>query len=157
MRARSVRMEANTFKLLSDQLRHALPLEVLRTPSDRKNFVGLLSSLSAASASSIADVTVFTSLSITEPAVGRLSMSTLLELDRMQQHVARLRRRIENQTRYIEVLEDHPDIAKRASDVLARDNEEMRCALIQLEDLQRLAQQETNRTDTPTDSNSNVA
>ena len=83
-------------------------------------------------------------------------MSTLLELERMQQHVARLRRRIENQTRYIEVLGDYPDIAKRASDVLARDSEEMRRALIQLEDLQRQAQQETNRRD-PTDSNSNVA
>ena len=84
-------------------------------------------------------------------------MSTLLELERMQQHVARLRRRIENQTRYIEVLEDYPDIARRASDVLARDSEEMRCALIQLEDLERHAQEETDRTDTATDSNSNVA
>jgi hypothetical protein len=75
----------------------------------------------------------------------------------MQQHVARLRRRIENQTRYIEALEGYPDIAKRASDVLARDSEEMRSALLQLEDLQRQAQQEMNRTDTPTNSNSNVA
>ena len=84
-------------------------------------------------------------------------MSTLLELERMQQHVARLRRRIKNQTRYIDGLEDYPDIAKRASDALARDSEELRCALIQLEDLQRQAQQETVRTDTPTDSNSKLA
>jgi predicted RNase H-like nuclease (RuvC/YqgF family) len=84
-------------------------------------------------------------------------MSTLLELERMQQHVARLRRRIKNQTRYIKALEDYPDTAKRATDVLARDSEELRYALIQLEDLQRQAQQETDRTDTPSDSNSNVA
>ena len=84
-------------------------------------------------------------------------MSTLLELERMQQHVARLRRRIDNQTRYIEVLEDYPDIAKRASNALAQDSEELRCALIQLEDLEMKAQQEKNRTDIPTDPNSNVA
>jgi predicted RNase H-like nuclease (RuvC/YqgF family) len=84
-------------------------------------------------------------------------MSTLLELEKMQQHVARLRRRIKNQTRYIEVLEEYPDIARRASDVLARDSEELRSALIQLQDLERKAQQESDRTDTPTDSNSNVA
>jgi predicted RNase H-like nuclease (RuvC/YqgF family) len=84
-------------------------------------------------------------------------MSTLLELERMQQHVARLRRRIENQTRYIEVLEDYPDIAKRASNALAQDGEELRHALIQLEDLQMKAQQEKDRTDTPSDPNSNVA
>jgi hypothetical protein len=75
----------------------------------------------------------------------------------MQQHVARLRRRIENQTRYIEVLEDYPDIAKRASDALAQDSEELRHALIQLEDLKMKAQQEKDRTDTPSDPNSNVA
>jgi hypothetical protein len=84
-------------------------------------------------------------------------MSTLLELERMQQHVARLRRRIDNQTRYIEVLEDYPDIAKRASNALAQDSEELRCALIQLEDLEMKAQQEKNRTDIPKDPNSNVA
>jgi len=64
-------------------------------------------------------------------------MSTLLELERMQQHVARLRRRIKDQTRYIRALEDYPDSAKRGSDVLGRDNEELRRALIQLKDLQR--------------------
>jgi hypothetical protein len=84
-------------------------------------------------------------------------MSMLLELERMQQHVARLRRRIKNQIRYIDALGGYPDIAKRASDALARDSEELRCALIQLEDLERHAQQETDRTDTATDSNSNVA
>jgi tRNA U34 5-carboxymethylaminomethyl modifying GTPase MnmE/TrmE len=84
-------------------------------------------------------------------------MSALLELERMQQHVARLRRRIKNQTRYIEVLMDYPDIKKRASDVLARDMEELRYALIQVEDLRRQAQLQTDRTDTPTDSNSDVA
>jgi predicted RNase H-like nuclease (RuvC/YqgF family) len=84
-------------------------------------------------------------------------MSTLLELERMQQHVARLRRRIDNQTRYIEVLEDYPDIAKRASNALAQDSEELRCALIQLEDLEMKAQQEKSRTDVPKDPNSNVA
>jgi predicted RNase H-like nuclease (RuvC/YqgF family) len=84
-------------------------------------------------------------------------MSTLLELERMQQHVARLRRRIENQTRYIEVLEDYPDIAKRASDALAQDSEELRHALIQLEDLEMKTQQEKDRTETPSDPNSNVA
>jgi len=83
-------------------------------------------------------------------------MSTLLELERMRQHVARLRRRIENQTRYIAALEDYPDTAKRACDALARDSEELRCALIQLEDLQRQAQQETDPTDSQTESNSNV-
>ena len=83
-------------------------------------------------------------------------MSTLLELERAQQHVARLRRRIKNQTRYIDALGGYPDIAKRASDVLARDSEELRCALIQLEDLDRHAQQETDHTNTATDSNSNV-
>ena len=82
-------------------------------------------------------------------------MSTLLELERMQQHVARLRRRMKNQTRYIEALEDYPDIAKRANAILARDIEELRSTLIQLEDLERAALQEANRTDSPTDSNSN--
>jgi hypothetical protein len=84
-------------------------------------------------------------------------MSTLLELERVQQHVARLRRRIKNQTRYIEVLDGYPDIAKRASDALARDSEELRSALVQLEDLERKAQQEKDRTQTPTDSNSKLA
>ena len=84
-------------------------------------------------------------------------MSTLVELERVQQHVARLRRRIKNQTRYIDALGDYPDIAKRARGALARDSEELRYALIQLQDLQRQAQQETGRTDTPTDKNSNVA
>jgi len=79
-------------------------------------------------------------------------MSTLLELERMQQ-----RRRIKNQTRYIDALGGYPDIAKRASDALARDSEELRCELIQLEDLERHAQQEMGRTDTPTEPNSNVA
>jgi hypothetical protein len=74
----------------------------------------------------------------------------------MQQHVARLRRRIKNQTRYIDALGGYPDIAKRASDALSRDSEELRCALIQLEDLERHAQQVSDRADTDTDSNSNV-
>jgi hypothetical protein len=84
-------------------------------------------------------------------------MSTRIELERMQQHVARLRRRIENQTRYIEGVEDYPDIAKRAREALVRDSEELRFALIQLADLERQAQQEMDRPDTPTDSSSNVA
>jgi len=84
-------------------------------------------------------------------------MSTLLDLERMQQHVARLRRRIKNQARFIRALADYPDRAKRATDVLGRDNEELRCALIQLEDLQNQAQQETDRTDIHTDSSSKVA
>jgi hypothetical protein len=84
-------------------------------------------------------------------------MSMLLELERMQQHVARLRRRIKNQIRYIDALGGYPDIAKRASDALARDSEELRCALIQLEDLERHVRQEPDRTDTATDPNSNVA
>jgi len=75
----------------------------------------------------------------------------------MQQHVARLKRRIKNQTRYIDALGDYPDIAKRAGGALARDSEELRCALIQLEDLERHTQQETGRTDIANDSNSNVA
>ena len=83
-------------------------------------------------------------------------MSTLLELEKAQLHVVRLRRRIKNQTRYIDALGGYPDIAKRASDALARDSEELRCALIKLEDLERHAQQETDRTDIVTDSNSNV-
>src|SRR5262249_26443857 len=74
-------------------------------------------------------------MSITKPRIREPNMSTLLELERMQQHVARLRRRIKNQTRYLRALEDYPDRAKRASDVLGRDNEKLRCALIQLEDL----------------------
>ena len=75
----------------------------------------------------------------------------------MQQHVARLRRRIQNQTRYIDALGSYPDIAKRANAALARDSEELRCALIQLEDLEKQAQQETDHRDTATDSDSNVA
>jgi len=84
-------------------------------------------------------------------------MSTLLELERVQQHVARLRRRIQNQTRYIDALGSYPDIAKRASAALARDSEELRCALIQLEDLEKQAHQESDRKDTTTDPDSNVA
>ena len=84
-------------------------------------------------------------------------MSTLLELERVRQHVARLRRRIQNQTRYIDALGSYPDIAKRASAALARDSEELRCALIQLEDLEKQAHQESDRKDTTTDPDSNVA
>ena len=84
-------------------------------------------------------------------------MSTLLELERVQQHVARLRRRMKNQTRYIDALGSYPDIAKRASAALARDSEELRCALIQLEDLEKQAHQESDRKDTTTDPDSNVA
>jgi phage shock protein A len=75
----------------------------------------------------------------------------------MQQHVARLRRRIKNQTRYIEGLEDYPDMAKRARDALVRDSEELRFALIQLADLEKQVQKERERKDTPTDSSSDVA
>src|SRR5262249_4500673 len=60
-RARCVRMEANT--LAGRLVRHAL---LPNTPTGRKNFAGTLSSLSAARASSIANVT---SISITKPGV----------------------------------------------------------------------------------------
>jgi len=52
------------------------------------------------------------------------------------------------------VLEGYPDIKMCAIDVLARDIGEPRCALIQVENLQKQAQQQMDHTDTPADSSS---
>jgi len=69
IRARSVRMEANTLELLGDPLRHIAP--TLRAPSNRQNLVGLLSTLSAESASLNRQRVGRHSLSVTEPGSSR--------------------------------------------------------------------------------------
>ena len=62
------------------------------------------------------------------------------ELKNVQQHIARLKRRTEQQVKHLEGLADYPDLAKRAGDIVAKDSEELRLALIQLEDMKRQLQ-----------------
>jgi hypothetical protein len=64
MRVRSVRMEANTLKLLGDQLRHSLPLEDTKRS---KEFRRLIVQLERRGRELDANVAVLTSLSVTEP------------------------------------------------------------------------------------------
>ena len=68
IRARCVRMEAK----IPCWAISSVMCTLLSTPSDRKNWVGSLSSLSAASATSMALITDLTSLGITARGVGRL-------------------------------------------------------------------------------------
>lgn len=83
-----------------------------------------------------------------ETAIPKPLATLAVELEKVQQHVARLTRRIEQQAKHLEGLTDYPELSKRASDVLAQDSEELRLALIQLEDTKRLAEQARNKKNT---------
>jgi chromosome segregation ATPase len=60
-------------------------------------------------------------------------MSAEDELETLQRQITQLRLRIEHQAKHVEGLADYPDLADRASAVLARDLEELRQALVQFE------------------------
>jgi hypothetical protein len=83
-----------------------------------------------------------------ETAIAKPLATPAVELEKVHQHVARLTRRIEQQAKHLEGLTDYPELSKRASDVLAQDSEELRLALIQLEDTKRLAEQARNKKNT---------
>ena len=55
-----------------------------------------------------------------ESAIPKPVATPAVELEKVQQHVARLTRRIEQQVKHLEGLTDYPELSKRASDVLAR-------------------------------------
>jgi hypothetical protein len=80
------------------------------------------------------------------------------ELEEVELHIARLRLRIEQQAKYVEGLGGYPDLAKRASSLLAQDAEQLRLALIQLEKIttQMKKSQDFNRA-MPADPTSDVA
>ena len=83
-----------------------------------------------------------------ESAIPKPVATPAVELEKVQQHVARLTRRIEQQVKHLEGLTDYPELSKRASDVLAQDSEELRLALIQLEDMKRRAEHARNEKNT---------
>ena len=79
-----------------------------------------------------------------ESAIPKPVATPAVELEKVQQHVARLTRRIEQQVKHLEGLTDYPELSKRASNVLAQDSEELRLALIQLENTKRRAEHARN-------------
>jgi hypothetical protein len=85
-------------------------------------------------------------------------MSPVAELEEVELHIARLRLRIDQQAKHVEGLGGYPDLAKRASNLLAQDAEQLRLALIQLEKitLQMKKSQSLNR-GRPADPKSDVA
>jgi hypothetical protein len=84
-----------------------------------------------------------------ETAIPKPPATLAVELKKVQQHVTCLTRRIEQQVRHLEGLTDYPELSKRASDVLAQDSEELRLALIQLEDMKRRAEHARIEKNTP--------
>ena len=83
-----------------------------------------------------------------ETAIPKPLATPAVELGKVQQHVTRLTRLIEQQVKHLERLTDYPELFKRASDVLAQDSEELRLALIQLEDMKRRAEHARNEKNT---------
>jgi hypothetical protein len=86
--------------------------------------------------------------SSSETAIPKSLATPAVELEKVQQHVTRLTRLIEQQVKHLEGLTDYPELSKRASDVLAQDSEELRLALIQLEDMKRRAEHARNEKNT---------
>jgi hypothetical protein len=62
-------------------------------------------------------------------------MSAVEDLEALERYIARLRVQIEQQTKHVEGLVDYPELAGRASEILASDMENLRQGLIQIEEL----------------------
>lgn len=73
-------------------------------------------------------------------------MSAPNQIEWMQAHVARLRNRVERQSSHLEGLAEYPEVARRAAEVLAKDSEELRLALIALG---QMCADQQNRTSEP--------
>jgi tRNA U34 5-carboxymethylaminomethyl modifying GTPase MnmE/TrmE len=69
-------------------------------------------------------------------------VSTAEQLEMLQRHIARLRTRIEQQAAHVERLVDYPELAERAGSILQQDTEDLRQALIQLEQIEVDAKKE---------------
>jgi hypothetical protein len=62
-------------------------------------------------------------------------MSPPEEIETLEKYIVRLRRRVEQQAMHVEGLADFPDIAKKAGEILVRETEDLRRALIRLEEV----------------------
>jgi tRNA U34 5-carboxymethylaminomethyl modifying GTPase MnmE/TrmE len=69
-------------------------------------------------------------------------MSALEQLEELEKYIPRLRTRIAHQAMHVEGLADYPHIAKRAREILAQEMEDLRRALIQVEQLRKQAAKE---------------
>jgi tRNA U34 5-carboxymethylaminomethyl modifying GTPase MnmE/TrmE len=63
----------------------------------------------------------------------------------LEKYIPRLRTRIAHQAMHVEGLADYPHIAKRAREILAQEMEDLRRALIQVEQLRKQAAKEAAR------------
>jgi chromosome segregation ATPase len=72
-------------------------------------------------------------------------MSAVEEMENLQRCIARLRLRIEHQTRHVEGLADHPELAERAGRILAQDMEHLRQVLVQADELRMHIDRQTAR------------
>jgi hypothetical protein len=80
-------------------------------------------------------------------------MSALQQLEELEKYIRRLRTRIAHQAVHVEGLADYPAIAERAREILAQELEQLRVALIQVEELKKqVAEASTSKQD-----DSNVA
>jgi hypothetical protein len=84
-------------------------------------------------------------------------MSAFDELVALEKYIRRLRTRIAQQAMHVEGLVDYPEIAERAREILAREMEDLRRALIQLEQLRQQAAKDDARTFETDRDDSNVA
>jgi hypothetical protein len=72
-------------------------------------------------------------------------MSAAEELEILQRSIGRLRLRIEHQTKHVEGLADHPELAERAGKILAQDLEHLRQVLVQADELTMHIDRQTAR------------
>ena len=72
-------------------------------------------------------------------------MSALEQLEELEKYIPRLRTRIAHQAMHVEGLADYHHIAKRAREILAQEMEDLRRALIQVEQLRKQAAKEAAR------------
>ena len=84
-------------------------------------------------------------------------MSPLEELKTLEQYIARLRRRVEQQAMHVEGLAEYPVIARRAGEILVQETENLRRALIQFEALKAQADKASRREKELVDDKSDVA
>ena len=84
-------------------------------------------------------------------------MSSAEELETLQRYIARLRVRVEQQAKHVDGLVDYPELAKRGSEILALDSENLRLALIQVEELKAQVAKEADAKETSVADKSNVA